>query len=147
MRHAAVGAFWLASVLLAGSQTKAYVTDQRPTGLTPARNLSADQRRENFEALWAILDANYADFELKAIDWRAVEQRSGAGLEGGTSDDEFYLLIFQLVNELKDTHSWLDNYAFPPQFTVTDLPIDMFREKPFVVAGPRAGWEVVSVDG
>src|SRR5262249_3629217 len=98
MRQPAVAALWLAtSVRLAGGQTKAYVTDQRPTGLTPARNLSGDQRRENFEALWSVLDATYADFELKAIDWQAVGRRYRTRLEAVTSDDEFYLLMFQFV--------------------------------------------------
>src|SRR5262245_60226234 len=147
MRYAALGALWLTSILLAGGQSKAYVTDERPVGLTPARHLSGDERRENFDALWALIDANYAHFELKAIDWQAVGRRYRTRLEAVTSDDDFYLLMFQLVNELKDTHSWLDNYAPPALATVPDLPIDIFQEKPFVVGGARAGWEVLSVDG
>jgi carboxyl-terminal processing protease len=51
------------------------------------------------------------------------------------------------VNELKDTHSWLDNYKMPALANVPDMPIDLFRGRPFVIAGPRAGWEVITVDG
>jgi C-terminal processing protease CtpA/Prc len=63
------------------------------------------------------------------------------------SDDDFYTLMFQLVNELKDTHSWLDNYSTPPLADVPDMPIDLFRGRPFVTAGAKAGWEVTSVEG
>src|SRR5262245_59311432 len=126
---------------------RAYVTDQRPTGLTPARNLSPEERRENFEGLWSIIDANYAHFKLKSIDWNGVGQRYRARLETLTGDDDFYVMLFQLVNELKDTHSWLDNYRPPMLADVADMPIDVFRGKPFVVGGAKAGWEVLTVDG
>jgi hypothetical protein len=78
-----------------------------------ARNLSAQQRRENFDVLWRVLDTMYADFELKHIDWVEVGQRYKNRLDTVAGDDDFYLLMFQLVNELKDTHSWLQNYKAP----------------------------------
>jgi C-terminal processing protease CtpA/Prc len=124
-----------------------YVTDQRPTGLTPASNLSPSERRENFEALWGIIDASYAHFQLKSIDWNEIGRRYRTRLDAVRGDDDFYLLIYQLVNELKDTHSWLDNYRVPALADVAEMPIDTFRGRPFVVAGAKAGWEVVSVDG
>jgi len=126
---------------------RATVTDRRPTGFTPATNLSARERRENFEALWNIIDAQYAHFVLKSIDWAQIGRRYRARLDAVAGDDDFYLMLFQLVNELKDTHSWLDNYNAPTLADVPDLPVDLFQQKPFVVAGPRAGWEVLSVDG
>jgi C-terminal processing protease CtpA/Prc len=125
----------------------AYVTAQPPAGLTLARNLSEQQRRENFEALWGLIDINYAHFKLKSIDWAVVGERYRARLSTETSDDDFYYMMFQLVSELKDTHSWLDNYKAPVLAGVADLPVDVFLGKPFVLSGPRAGWEVVSIDG
>src|ERR1035441_8784669 len=74
-----------------------------------AKNLSAQQRRENFEVLWRVLDTTYADFELKHIDWAEVGQRYKERLATVAGDNDFYPLMFQLVNELKDTHSWLQN--------------------------------------
>ena len=125
----------------------AYVTRDRPAGLTPATNLSAEQRLQNFEALWSLIDANYAHFKLKSIDWAEVHSRYLSRLKPLMSDDDFYRMMFQLVNELKDTHSWLDNYKETLPADVPDMPIDIFSGRPFVIAGARAGWEVISVDG
>jgi carboxyl-terminal processing protease len=124
-----------------------YVTRERPTGLTPATNLSAEQRLQNFEALWSLIDVNYAHFKLKSIDWTEIHRRYQSRLSLIKSDDDFYLLMFQFVNELKDTHSWLDNYPNPQLADVPNMPIDLFRGRPYVIAGPKAGWEVISVDG
>lgn len=137
--------------------TKAYVTAQPPTGMRLARNLSAQQRRENFDALWNAIDTTYACFKLKSIDWQEVGRRYGQQLDTTSSDDDFYALIFRLVNELKDTHSWLQGYKDLVLEDATDLSIDLFEERPFVaavkpgseaaLAGVTPGWEVLSVDG
>jgi carboxyl-terminal processing protease len=124
----------------------AYIAKE-PPDLALATNLSAKERKENFEALWSIIDASYADFQLKSIDWQQVGRRYLARLDSITSDDDFYLMMFQLVNELKDTHSWLNNYPPPALYTVRDMPIDIFENRPFVIAGDKAGWEVLAVDG
>ncbi len=118
-----------------------------PPDLALATNLSAKERRENFEALWSMIDASYADFVLKSIDWQQVGRRYIARLDSIASDDDFYLMMFQLVNELKDTHSWLNNYRPPILYTVREMPIDLFADRPFVIAGDHAGWEVLAVDG
>src|SRR5689334_19420905 len=60
---------------------RATVTDRRPTGFTPAKNVSARERRENFESLWNIIDAQYAHFVLKSIDWAAIGRRYRARLD------------------------------------------------------------------
>jgi carboxyl-terminal processing protease len=125
---------------------KAYIAKD-PPDLALATNLSAKERRENFEALWSIIDASYADFQLKSIDWQQVGQRYLARLDLISSDDDFYLMMFQLVNELKDTHSWLNNYPPPTLYTVRNMPTDIFQDRPFVIAGDKAGWEVLAVDG
>jgi len=135
---------------------KAYVTEQPPTTVTPARNLSAIDRRENFDALWSLIDATYADFNLKSIDWPEVKKRYEKRLDAVAGDDDFYLLLYQLVNELKDTHSWLNNYRVPMPVDVPDVAIDLFAGRPFVVAvkpgsaadaaGVKVGAELLSVD-
>ena len=129
------------------AHSTAHVTREPSAGLIPASNLSAEQRRQNFEALWSLIDVNYAHFKLKSIDWAEVHGRYVSRLGQIQGDDDFYLLMFQLVNELNDTHSWLDNYKEPLLADVPDLPVDMFGGRPFVIAGARAGWEVISVDG
>lgn len=125
---------------------KAYIA-RDPPELALATNLSAKERRDNFEALWSIIDVSYADFQLKSIDWQQIGQRYTARLDSVSNDDDFYLMMFQLVNELKDTHSWLNNYRPPALYTVRDMPTDIFQDRPFVIAGDKIGWEVLAVDG
>jgi C-terminal processing protease CtpA/Prc len=125
---------------------KAYIAKD-PPGPALATDLSAKERRENFEALWSIIDTTYADFQLKSIDWQQIGQRYTARLDSITTDDDFYRMMFQLVNELKDTHSWLNNYHLPAPLTVYGVPTDLFQDRPFVIAGDKAGWEVLAVDG
>ena len=137
---------------------KGYVTDgPAPTGLEPAKMLSAKEQRENFDFLCQAIDETYADFELKSIDWGEVCRRYQERLDPAASADQFYRLLFQLVNELKDTHSWLQNYqpAFPA--SGPGLTVALFEGKPFIVAvnanseaaglGAKPGSEVLEVDG
>jgi carboxyl-terminal processing protease len=136
---------------------KAYVTTQPPAAMALARNLSGRERRENFEALWSAIDTTYACFQLKGIDWREIGGRYRTRLETVQSDEDFFNLTFQLVNELKDTHSWLQNYHPRPLLEVPGLLLDVFEEQVFVTsvrrgseaagAGVAPGWEVVAVDG
>jgi carboxyl-terminal processing protease len=137
---------------------KAYVTtEQPPAGLALARELSLAERQENFDLLWEAIDQTYADFELKAINWPEVRRRYQARLDQAATTDAFYLLLFQLVNELKDTHSWLQNYSPPRPMHGPGLSVGLFEERPFVEAvepdseaagmGVKPGAEVVEVDG
>jgi carboxyl-terminal processing protease len=138
--------------------SKGYVTTgPAPTGLEPAKMLSAKEQRENFDFLCQAIDETYADFELKSIDWGEVCRRYQERLDAAASAEQFYRLLFQLVNELKDTHSWLENYH--PGFPTSGpgLTVDLFEGKPFIVAvnadseaarlGAKPGSEVLEVDG
>jgi len=137
--------------------TDARITNQPPAGLEPARNLSAQDRRDNLDALWKAIDTTYAHFELKSIDWNDVGRRYRAQLDEVSSDDGFYRLLSQMVGELRDTHSWLQNYREPPLPQVTSVSVDRIQDKPFVVAvraaseaeraGVKPGWQVLAVDG
>ncbi|MGP8199131.1 MAG: protein kinase domain-containing protein [Limisphaerales bacterium] len=137
---------------------KGYVTNgPAPTGFVPAQMLSAKEQRENFDFLCQAIDETYASFELKTIDWGQVRRRYEERLDPAANADQFYRLLFQLVNELKDTHSWLQNYhpAFPA--SGPELTVDLFEGKPFIVAvnadseaaglGVKPGSEVLEVDG
>ena len=135
----------------------ARITSTVPQGLEPARNLSQQDRRDNLEALWKAIDTIYADFELKSIDWSEVGRRYRQRLDEVGSDDGFYRLLSQMVGELRDTHSWLQNFREPPLPQVTSIALDRFQDNAFVVsvrtgsdaerAGVKAGWQVLSVDG
>ena len=139
--------------------TEARITSTPPQGLEVARKLSEQDRHDNLEALWKAIDITYAHFELKAIDWNEVGRRYRARLDEPSSagDDGFYRLLSQMVGELRDTHSWLQNYREPPLPQVTSVSLDRIQDQPFVVsvragsqaeqAGVKPGWQVLSVDG
>jgi C-terminal processing protease CtpA/Prc len=137
---------------------KAYVTtEQPPAGLVPARALSPEERQENFDLLWEAIDKTYACFELKSINWPEVRLRYQARLDQAATANAFYLLLFGLVNELKDTHSWFQNYRPPCPTHGPGLSLELFNWRPFVVAvesgseaagkGVKPGAEIVEVDG
>ena len=137
---------------------KAYVTtEQPPAGLVPARALSPEERQENFDLLWEAIDKTYACFELKSINWPEVRLRYQARLDQAATANAFYLLLFGLVNELKDTHSWFQNYRPPCPTHGPGLSLELFNGRPFVVAveagskaagkGVKPGAEIVEVDG
>jgi carboxyl-terminal processing protease len=135
-----------------------YVTrSDPPSGLTVAKTLSADERKENFEILWEAIDKTYAAFQLKSIDWAGVRTRYEKRLESVQTAEDFYILLFQLVGELRDTHSWLQNYHVALLPGSPGLSVDLFDGKPFVVAvapglaaaggNVRVGSEILAVDG
>ncbi len=135
-----------------------YVTaSQPPAGLIPLETLSAEEWQKNFEFLWDALDRTYACFKLRSIDWQGVHARYLERLKSVTSSGDFYSLLFQLVNELKDTHSWLVNHRLPRLPFGPGLSLDLFEGKPYLVAvnpassaaaaGAQIGSEVLAVDG
>ena len=128
-----------------------------PRGLRPARDLTPQDRVDNFDALWKAVDTIYADFELKSIDWNEVGRRYRARLDAVRSDDEFYQLLSRMIGELRDTHSWLENYREPSLLQVTTVAVDALHDTAFVVAvtagseaeraGVKPGARILSVDG
>jgi len=132
-------------------------TSQPPAGLIPAKTLSAEERRQNLDILWEAIDKTYACFKLKSIDWPEVGRRYHERLDTVATTDDFYLLLFQLVSELKDTHSGLQNYNPPMLPNGPGLSVDLFDGRPFVVhvnpdskaagAGVKVGSEILAVDG
>lgn len=137
---------------------KGYVTtSEQPTGVVPAPSLSRRERQENFDILCEAIDKTYACFELKSIDWPKVCTQYQERLDGLETADDYYLLLFQLVNELKDSHSRLRNYEVSRPTSGPGLLVDVFAGKPFVVGvipdsdaarkGVEIGSEVLAVDG
>ena len=136
---------------------KGYVTTgDPPRGLVRATTLTAKERRDNFDFLCDAIDKTYACFELKSIDWPAVRQRYETQLGKVETAEEFYRLLFRLVNELRDTHSWLQDYR-PVLGQKPELALDLFEGRPFVTgvaansdvarAGVEPGAEILAVDG
>lgn len=142
----------------APAPAKGYVTTgQPPAGLMPTKILSSIEQRDSFNFLCEAIDQTYAGFELKSINWDEVRQRYLKRLDTTGTADQFYRLLFELVNELKDTHSRLQNFSLPIPASGPELTVDLFEDKPFVVAvnprsepaglGAKPGWEILEVDG
>lgn len=73
-------------------------------GCIPESPRVADQKA-NFEALWKIMDERYCFFEEKGVDWQEVHDRYAAKLkEMGGDSYRFFLLMSEMLNELKDGH-------------------------------------------
>lgn len=83
--------------------------------------------RENFEALWKILDEHYCFFEFKEIDWNEVHNRYNEQISDTLSQYELFDLLGKMMAELKDGHTnlystfdvarywkWYEDY--PPNF-------------------------------
>lgn len=74
------------------------------SGCVPKEPAVTDQVA-NFEALWKIMDERYCYFGEKEVDWDAVHKTYLSKLkERKHSDIEFFDLMGQMLNELKDGH-------------------------------------------
>lgn len=60
--------------------------------------------RDNFHALWTILDKNYCFFEYKDINWDAVYEEYSARINSEMDNDALFLLMGEMLAELKDGH-------------------------------------------
>lgn len=82
------------------------------------KNLTKAQRQDNFIKLWDAIDRYYCFFLVKNIDWAGVKKTyqdnlnalEAAGLGDRKSTQEFYPLMEQMVDELRDGHSWIENW-------------------------------------
>ena len=61
--------------------------------------------RDNFEALWQILDENYCFFEFKDIDWNEVHDRYSVQINETMSQYDLFEVLGKMLAELKDGHT------------------------------------------
>lgn len=61
--------------------------------------------RDNFEALWRILDENYCFFEFKNIDWDEVHDRYSLQINDQMSQYDLFDVLGKMLAELKDGHT------------------------------------------
>lgn len=95
--------------------------------------------RDNFEALWKIIDENYCFFEFKQIDWEEVRHRYSLQINDTMSQFELFDLLGKMLAELKDGHTnlissfdlsrywaWYEDYApnFYPEIQKNYLGTD-----------------------
>ncbi len=58
----------------------------------------------NFELLWKTIHDKYCYFELKHIDWNAIHTKYYARVNDSLSQEAFFTVMSQMMNELKDGH-------------------------------------------
>ncbi len=61
--------------------------------------------RENFEALWKIMDENYCFFEFKDIDWDEVHDRYSVQITDTMNQYDLFKVLGKMLNEVKDGHT------------------------------------------
>jgi hypothetical protein len=57
-----------------------------------------------FENLWHTLDARYAMFTYKHVDWQAVHNKYRAKVSESTTADQLFVICADMLDELKDGH-------------------------------------------
>jgi len=84
-----------------------YAPASRPLAPRPAfsASLSKKNRLDLFAKVWQIVNRDYYDASFNGVEWKAVLARYRPRVEAATSDDEFYLILREMVGELHDAHT------------------------------------------
>lgn len=61
--------------------------------------------KDNFEALWKIIDENYCFFDFKDIDWDDVHDRYSVQIKDTMTQYELFDVLGKMLAELKDGHT------------------------------------------
>ncbi len=80
-------------------------------------DIGSANARDNFNYLWEECNDKYAFFDIKNIDWDAVRVEYEARLNDNMQEEELFLLLGEMLNELKDGHVNLEsnfNASFYP---------------------------------
>ena len=64
-----------------------------------------------FNGVWNAVNDHYVDPSFNGRDWAAIGDRYQALTEGGLSDEAFYALLQEMINELGDHHSYFQSPA------------------------------------
>ncbi len=69
-----------------------------------------NDRSGNFEALWSFVDTHYCFFDQKNIDWNEIGDRYRAKVGACKSQQDLFLLMASMLDELKDGHVNLSSW-------------------------------------
>lgn len=61
--------------------------------------------RENFEALWQLIDEHYCFFDYKGIDWNAVHDKYSVQISDTMDKYHLFNMLGLMLEELKDGHT------------------------------------------
>ena len=90
---------------------------QTPTSTPTIRPTPSPIHLQVFEELWTVVDENYLYPDFNGLDWDAIQEEYRAIINSGLTDDEFYMLMNELVIRLGDDHS---SYFDPVEVTEVD---------------------------
>lgn len=101
--------------------------------------------RENFEALWKIIDENYCFFEFKKVDWDEVHDKYSVQIKDTMNQFALFDKLGEMLAELQDGHTnlissfnmsrywgWYEDY--PKNFN-QDIINDNYLGKDYNIAG------------
>jgi len=86
--------------------------------------------RDNFEALWKILDENYCFFDYKGIDWDEVHTRYSARINDTLNQYELFDVLGDMIKELRDGHTNLISSFDVARYWgwYEDFPVNYYEE-------------------
>jgi C-terminal processing protease CtpA/Prc/beta-lactamase regulating signal transducer with metallopeptidase domain len=137
----------------------AVVSRDMPSNLSLKTYLTEAERLENFELLWQAIDHWFSFFDHKNIDWPEVKERYRSKVQATETSADYYQVLYQLVRELKDPHSWLCNYKdenglprFSPAVAVRRIEgkavvTQVVEQSEAAELGMRPGSTITHVDG
>lgn len=66
---------------------------------------SVNERAEIFEQVWTTINEKYYDASFNGVDWKAIKKKYFARLKNISGEKDFYVLLDQMVGELRDSHT------------------------------------------
>lgn len=148
--------------------TTVSATTSDPDAITPVPTLMPQaERLAIFDEVWQKVDENYVYPDFHGADWNALRAEYRPKIEAAATADQFYTLISDMVDSLKDDHS---RYLAPTQAQEEDrvlkgannyvgigilsndrdksiLIAEVFKNSPAEQAGLRRGDRIIAVDG
>lgn len=134
----------------------------RPAPAAASNSVSAELRKETFQAVWETVRDRYFDPSFGGLDWDAVRRETEADAIAAPSDEAFYEALQRMVDRLGQSHF----SVLPPFWVSTDhlsrkgaasagvefIEIDrqvlVWRTRePMSAAGLRPGCALLEVDG
>jgi len=94
----------------------------------PAHAQEANDPEKNFEKLWNAYDANYALFDVKPVDWRALYHVYRPQVTSETTDDELFSIMSSMLGHLNDNHVMLTSQD-PERFFDAGYLGEMFGDR------------------
>ena len=89
-----------------------------PNKCVQARNSQSNPDPElNFDVFWHSFDENYAFFAARGVDWDAVYSEYRPKIVAGTTPEDLYRTLTQIIDLLNDRHVSLQGQGFPRRYS------------------------------